>query len=132
MMQWEESNYCPSKKPSFDRLNPLCGYSFENIQLKTWGENRKKADWEKSFLYTTAVDMFDVNGKKIRTFESVKEASSLTGFLPSLIIQCCQNRIKTAKGYVFKYRGDKHRTCKTEKYCNVTRNNPELLEGLKP
>lgn len=112
---WENSEYEKDKKPSFDRINPTLGYSLENIKIKTWGENRSKADWEKSFIYTTPVVMFDENGKLIREFGSTKEASIITGLRQSGITSCCQGRYKSTGGYVFKYRGDKYRCRKTAK-----------------
>lgn len=105
--EWEESGYQKNLKPSFDRVNPTVGYSMENIEIKTWGENRRKADWEKSFIYTTPVVMFDKNGIKIREFGSTKEASIVTGIRQSGITACCQGKYKHTKGYVFRYRGDK-------------------------
>ena len=117
---WENGGCKMNDKPSFDRLNPTLGYSLENIELKTWGENRKKADWEKTFIYTTPVVMYDRNGAKIREFGSTKEAVLATGITQSLITGCCQGKYKTAKGYIFKYRGDRFKFSKS---------NPELLEG---
>ena len=112
--KWEEGNYRTELKPSFDRINPTIGYTLENIEIKTWGENRKKADWEKSFIYTTPVVMLDKNGTVIREFGSTKEASLITGFSQSGITACCQGRYSQTNGYIFKYRGDKFR-CKKSK-----------------
>ena len=126
---WECSGYLKQEKPSADRINPLLGYSLENIRFVAWATNRRKADWEKSFLHTASIDMLDENGRKMRSFESIKEAHMQTGIGSSLIIQCCQKRVRKAKGYIFRYRGDKHRTFKTKKYCNIHDDNLELLEG---
>lgn len=40
--KWVESGYEKDKKPSVDRLNDFKGYSFDNIRLVTWMDNRKK------------------------------------------------------------------------------------------
>lgn len=125
---WENGGYLKSKKPSADRINPMLGYTLENISFVTWAENRRKADWEKSFLYTTSVDMLDRNGNILRSFESIKEAALLTGIPSSTIIRCSQTKSKTITGYAFRYRGDKQRTSKTRKYCNI-HDHPELLQG---
>ena len=119
--QWKAKGKKSKDKPSFDRINPLIGYTLKNIQLKTWGENRVKADWEKSFIYTTAVVMLDINMKKIREFESVKEVVNATGFSQGNIVMCCQGKRKTVKGYIFRYRGDKFKK-------NNIHENPELLK----
>ena len=39
---WIASNYAPGLKPSCDRVNDYEGYSFNNIQLITWQENKEK------------------------------------------------------------------------------------------
>jgi len=39
--EWVESGYNKYKAPSFDRLDNFEGYSFDNIQLVTWGVNDK-------------------------------------------------------------------------------------------
>ena len=41
--KWIESNMKSDLKPSVDRINPLKPYTKDNIQLVTWGENKKKA-----------------------------------------------------------------------------------------
>lgn len=55
---------------------------------------------------------YDLNMNLIRSFPSAMEASRQTKIDNSLISKCCKNRIKTAKGYIWKYREDE----KYEKY----------------
>ena len=38
---WVNSEYDTNKKPSVDRLNDYLPYTFENIQLTTWGDNKE-------------------------------------------------------------------------------------------
>ncbi len=118
---WVQNSYKKEYKPSFDRINPNRGYTIDNMQILSWGENRKKADWEKSFLYTTPVVMCDINENIVRIFESTKEACTMTGFPQSTITMCCQGKLRSVKGYIFKYRGDKFR-------CKKSYDNPKLLE----
>ena len=118
---WVKNSYKKEFKPSFDRINPTIGYALDNMQILSWSENRKKADWEKSFLYTTPVVMYDMNGNVIRAFESTKEACSMTELSQSAITMCCQGKSHSVKGYVFKYRGDRFR-------CKKSYDNPELLK----
>lgn len=40
--RWEDSGYASGLTPSIDRLDDYKGYSFDNIQLLTWDENRAK------------------------------------------------------------------------------------------
>lgn len=46
--KWEQCGYKYYDKPSVDRINPDLDYSFNNIQMITWEENRKKGDIENS------------------------------------------------------------------------------------
>lgn len=38
--KWIDSGKCKGLKPSVDRLNDFFGYSFDNIRLVTWSENK--------------------------------------------------------------------------------------------
>lgn len=38
--EWKNSGFDKNKKPSIDRINDNFGYSFENIRLVTWLENK--------------------------------------------------------------------------------------------
>ncbi len=38
--EWVKSDYKKDSKPSVDRIDDLKGYSFDNIQLVTWFDNR--------------------------------------------------------------------------------------------
>ena len=39
--RWVESDYKKHLKPSVDRVNDLNGYSFDNVRLGTWQDNRE-------------------------------------------------------------------------------------------
>lgn len=39
---WVNSGYMKDLKPSIDRINDYRGYSLDNIQLTTWGENNAR------------------------------------------------------------------------------------------
>ena len=49
------------------------------------------------------VGQFLINGELIQKYESRKEAARLTGYDRKRIGECCNGKIKTYKGYVFKY-----------------------------
>jgi hypothetical protein len=40
--KWKEKSYKPSLTPSIDRINNSKGYTFDNIQVITMGENTRK------------------------------------------------------------------------------------------
>jgi len=106
---WESRGYRCCDKPSIDRKNPDMGYTRDNIQIMTWGDNRRKGDAENSNRITTAIEMLDSCGNKIREFESVKEAVRETGLNQGLIVMVCQGKRNHTGGYVFRYRGDRFR-----------------------
>lgn len=49
------------------------------------------------------VAMYTTNGYKVREFESVRDASKFVRCDYTTIIHCCTGKLKTAKGYVWKY-----------------------------
>jgi hypothetical protein len=46
---------------------------------------------------------FDVEGNRLNSFDSCKEAGEYIGTLHSNISACCSGKTKTSKGYVWKY-----------------------------
>lgn len=54
--------------------------------------------------YCKHIFMFDLNNNFIKEFASIKEASVETGILDSSLIRCCQNKQKTAGGYIWRYK----------------------------
>ncbi len=106
---WRTSNYQRDNKPSIDRINPDKGYTKDNIQMMTWKENRLKGDKENAARITTSLEMYDLEGNKIKEFDSIKEAVEVTGLNQGLIVMCCQGKRNHTGGFVFKYRGDKFR-----------------------
>jgi len=46
---------------------------------------------------------YDIQGNRLNTFNSLKEASEYIGITRSCIGHCCNGRIRTSKGYVWKY-----------------------------
>ena len=107
--KWKDSGFEKSKKPSFDRIDATRSYTFCNICVMTWAENRVKGDAEKSSIYTTPVLMYSLDGKLLKEFESTKDAVASTGFSQSLITGCCRGKYKQTHGVTFRYRGDKFR-----------------------
>lgn len=105
---WKESEYQYYKKPSIDRKNPDKPYSFENMEIMTWEENRRKGEKERSRI-TTSVSMFSIDGEHIADFKSIKEAVAKTGLNQSGITSCCTGRYRSTGGYVFKYKSSGYR-----------------------
>lgn len=49
------------------------------------------------------VSQYDLNGKLIKTFKSVRQASRELGASPGYISKCCNGTAKTCGGFVWKY-----------------------------
>lgn len=104
---WELNSYIKSLKPSVDRLNNLETYTKENIQLLTWGENKKLADkalreGNSTFEYK-GVTQYSLEGNKIKEFLSAKVAQRELGIDSRNIQANCKGRRNQAGGFVWKF-----------------------------
>lgn len=97
---WENNNFIKEKSPSIDRINPHIGYTIDNIQMVTWKENFEKSKKEKKGA--KKVNMIKDN-KIIKTFNSVTEASLLTGVCLSNIALCAGKKRGMAGGFKWEY-----------------------------
>lgn len=94
------SNNCESRyKPSFDRIDHLKNYSFDNLQIITWEENNKKGRQE----VMKAVNKYDLNNNFLKSYKSIVEASEDIGIYKSNISSCCKGKTKTCGGFIWKY-----------------------------
>lgn len=99
--EWVNSNYQKELKPSIDRLNDYKTYSFDNIQIITWKENRIKA--YKSMKEggnnknNKAVDWFTAEGIFIKRFHSINEAERQTGIKALVIHKHCEKLVTPRK-----------------------------------
>ena len=48
--QWKENNFSREYTPSLDRIDPTQPYTFNNLQLCSWSENRKKRFSDQLFV----------------------------------------------------------------------------------
>ena len=96
--------------PSVDRLEDSIGYSFGNIQIMTWAENKAKCYRDvRSGKLTNGrnpqkkVLQMDKSGKLIKGFVSVRQAERETGLDGSSISKCCRGERLTVEGFTWKY-----------------------------
>jgi len=100
---WESSAYKKQLSPSVDRIDPLQGYTFKNMQLLTWEENRLKGNKEKLILWGKPIVQKDLSGNIINTFKSIKEAVEFTKTHQSAISRTINGGTKTANGFIWEY-----------------------------
>ena len=71
-------------------------YSFNNRDTYARGSNSGSRYWKR-------VDMLDVEGNLLRTFDSQREASKVTGIQVANISAVCRGLRKSAGGYVWRF-----------------------------
>lgn len=88
------------ENPLNNNMNNLewCTHSY-NMTYGTCQERSRKTHIRR----TPSILMYDKNGNLISTYESIIQAESETGVPHSNIIACCKGRLKTAKGYIWRY-----------------------------
>lgn len=121
--EWVSSSYAMLSIPSIDRLDDYKPYSFDNIQLITWQENKKKGHLDevvgRNKKKSKIVNQYDLNGNLIATYHSTRHASRVTGVRQSGISGVCSGKPrkkgcdangvprfsipKIAGGYVWKF-----------------------------
>lgn len=104
-----ESNYDKMLIPSIDRLDDYKWYSFNNIQLLTWSENKAKAhldmkNWINKKQLKAVIWKHKQTWKKIH-FHSSREASRQTKINQWNINSCCNWKLKIAWWYIWSYSG---------------------------
>jgi hypothetical protein len=96
--------------PSFDRLDNSKPYTFDNLELVTWGENKRRGheDVKNGTLKRRGFNLTPIIGTNIKTGEVVEyisqNAAKRDGFNNGHINSCLKGRIKTTSGYRWEYK----------------------------
>lgn len=85
-----------------------------NIGYGTAPERRKETIRKKEVIkksvkgnyHTRKVEQYDMKGKFIKCYDSVMDVERHTNICHPSIINCCKGKLKTAGGFVFKYKED--------------------------
>lgn len=101
---WKVSGYKKELVPSVDRLDDNKPYAPDNIQLMTWGENKKKGSrCYRDGKIGKQVDQLDLNGNLIKTWSNIVSAAEHIGCDPYGISKVCQGKQLTCKKFKWRY-----------------------------
>lgn len=86
-----------------------------NIQNSAYGyvwrySNQSFDSRKTGNIHEKAVDVYDLNKQYIGSFKSISSALSTLGLndnIHSNVVNCCVGKVKTASGYIWRYKGDK-------------------------
>jgi len=105
---WVKSDYKKEFKPSIDRLDDYKTYSLDNIQLTTWKKNIRRYYSDRmngiNNKQNRAVIQYDLQGNYVNEFYSMCQAERDTSVNNHSIWKNCTGRLKTAGGYIWKYK----------------------------
>jgi hypothetical protein len=74
-----------------------------NLEWVTHSENEKHAS-ENNLKNSKSIIQYDLNGNKINEFNSIKNASIMTGIHKCGISKCCNNKMKTSGNFKWKFK----------------------------
>jgi uncharacterized HNH endonuclease L247 len=103
----------PDNKPFVNHID--CNRSnniVKNLEWVTPSENSQKAAAMGRFLHSSrlrAVTQYDLNGNKLRTFESASEAARQFNLQPSKITECCKGRRRRTGDYQWRYADEEYK-----------------------
>ncbi|MCK5133648.1 MAG: hypothetical protein KAR40_16025 [Candidatus Sabulitectum sp.] len=104
---WVNCGYKKEMKPSVDRLDDLRGYSFDNIQITTWGENNAKGHMDRKNGVNNKVNkrvgQYTMANEFLAEFHSLREAERQTGVFATNISSCCNGKKESTNGFKWKY-----------------------------
>jgi NUMOD1 domain/NUMOD4 motif len=90
------------RKIAMKELKQLHGFVYR-YKGDTYKGEYADFSWEKP------VTQYSIEGKKIESYPSVKEAASHTGIDANTISKCALRKFRTGSGYVWRYEGDSYR-----------------------
>lgn len=107
---WVINDYDSLYAPSIDRLDDYKGYSFDNIQVVTWRENKYNLYKSKikgvNNKQSTAILKFDLNGNFIKEYYSISQAARSNKIGRSNIWMCAKNKRISTGGYKWKFKNN--------------------------
>ena len=110
--EWIAANCNKELTPSIDRLDNSKTYSFDNIEVVTWKENKKRAYkqisngtlFNSSLLHQLhPIVQYNLYGIKVASYISIAEAVKATGIDHRGISSACKKQRATFHGFLWRY-----------------------------
>ena len=107
---WANNDFHINLTPTCDRIKDSEPYTFSNIQLMSWENNKKKGEIErkKGISITnqmrTVLQLSAKRQRVIAEYASVALAARAVGSCTSNICACCNGLRHSAAGYIWKYK----------------------------
>ncbi len=108
---WRISNFDSMLKPSVDRLDDFEPYTFSNIRVVTWFENRRK-QWDdirngtgtSGKAHCKSVIQYTTEGILVREYHSAAYASRESSVSQFHISSVCRGARRSAGGYIWRFK----------------------------
>ena len=112
---WKRLDYQSEYKPSIDRKDDYIGYTMDNIQIMTWGENRAKghSDMRNGInnKQSSTILQYSLDGTFIQEHYSISSAARLLGVKRKNISNCLNRMSKHSGGFLWEYKNEKDPFC---------------------
>ena len=104
---WVNSSYDVDLIPSVDRIDDYLPYSFKNITLTTWKNNREKSYKDRlsgaNEKGSRGVIQYSKSGKFIKRWASVSLAARSTNIKYSTLYASCQKEFASSGGFKWRF-----------------------------
>lgn len=101
--RWSESGHNKQLKPSLDRVDCRGHYSWDNVEMMTWTENREKQSSVDGKRGRKPAVLQIYNGEIVRRFESQLQAIKELGLHQGNLSSVLNGRRKFIGGYTYIY-----------------------------
>jgi len=109
-IEWEQSGYLKKMIPSIDRIDDSIGYTHDNIQIMSWGDNEAKSnlDMREGRLMhgnnpQKKVEQFTMDNIFIKEFPSASHAGRITTAAQGGISLCCRGKRNHSGGFIWRF-----------------------------